>query len=100
MFGFRKRDEMDQDIHSRSILIAYYSTSLLLIIWIVINTVIDKSSILPLYILIMQFIVKKISELYYRYSVDDSRWKKGLLALSITIIAILFLLMVSIGIGQ
>ena len=100
MFGFRKRDEMDQDIHSRSIFIAYYFTSALLIIWIVINIVLDKSPILPLYVLITQFAVKKISELYYRYSVDDSRWKKGLLALSIMIIAILFLLMVSIGVGQ
>ena len=95
MIKFRRRDEMEQEIENKSIYIAYYSTYILLSIWIIRNLLIKEMAILPLYILIVQFIVKKISELFYKRSVDDDRWRKGLIFLIVIICLIFVFLTVS-----
>ena len=90
MFAFKKKDEMERDISNKGIVISYYFTTALLVIWIIRNLIINQSAVLPLYVLVMQFIVEKISVLIYKRSVGDSRWKKGLVIL-LTVIVIIFL---------
>lgn len=97
MLPFKKRDEMEQEIHKKSVLISHSFTSVALVVWIIVDLIYQKSAVLPLYLLIAQLIVQKISTLIYKHSVDDERWKKGLLLLIVTIVLILFSLLIAIG---
>lgn len=63
---FRKKDEMDLEIQKKSVFISYCLTQLLLIIWITINVFMKKNCIIPLYIFIVQVIIKLFSELIYK----------------------------------
>ena len=92
----KKKDEMEKEIENKSILISYYFCQCALVIWILINFINKKNNLIPLYILIMDNIVKKISDLIYKHSVEDERWKKGLLILILLILLILFMLMLGV----
>ena len=97
MLPFKKRDEMEQEIHKKSVLISHSFTSVALVVWIIVDLICQKSAILPLYLLIAQLIIQKLSALIFRHSVDDERWKKGLLLLIVSVILILFSLLIAPG---
>ena len=99
MLKIKKKYEMEKEIERKSIFISYYFCQFALIILIIINCITKKNIVIPLYFLIMANVVKKTSDLIYRHSVEDERWKKGLMIFLLSILLVLFILTISPTIG-
>lgn len=92
-----KKDEMEKEIEYKSISISYYFTIVILSIWIIINIFLKQNTIIPLYILITELLIKNISKLIIKKTYGDDRWKKFLVGLFCIIFLIIFILTISIG---
>ncbi len=99
MFRRNKQDEMDREIHNKSVITAHYYTQLILVTWIVSNHFRHKSVIMPLYVLLAGLLIRGGAALVYRHDFGDERWKKRLVILLSLIAAVAFLLMLSFGIN-
>ena len=90
---FRKKDEMDLDIQKKSVFVSYYLTQLLLIIWIIISVFMKKNCIIPLYIFMVQFIIRFFVELVYKRLYKDDRIKRRIIMfICILIVSVFFLI--------
>ena len=99
MFKRNKPDEMDREIRSKSVITAHYYTQLILVVWIVSDLLRHRSVLMPLYVLLVGFLIRSGAALAYRHDFGDERWKKGLVILLSLIAAVAFLLMLSFGIN-
>ncbi|MCR5540624.1 MAG: hypothetical protein K6F71_07385 [Ruminococcus sp.] len=97
MFKRNKADEMDKEIRSKSIITAHYYTQFMLIVWIIIYTVKNRTILMPMYVLLVGLLVRGASSLIFRHDFEDERWKKGLVILLSATAAVVFLFMLSFG---
>ncbi len=95
MFRRKKHDEMDREIHNKSVITAHYYTQLILVSWIITDLLRHRSVIMPLYVLLVGVFIHSCASLTYRHGFGDERWKKGLVILLSSIAAVAVLLMLS-----
>ncbi len=97
MFGRKQLDEMELDIRSRSMVVSYRFTELILAAWIVICVVMKRSCVLPAYVLISQLVVRGVSAIIYKRQVGDDRWKRALIAIIMVLLVAALIMMVGVG---
>ena len=95
MFRRKKHDEMDREIHNKSVITAHYYTQLILVSWIITDLLRHRSVLMPLYVLLVGILIHSGAALTYRHGFGDERWKKGLVILLSSIAVVAVLLMIS-----